>query len=200
MAKSTRPKGKRQQALADHGPRVVVYNKKRKVRFGTLVKDGWFSATPDDTGISRAIRTNNPGALNMSASRQRMRPGFVGQTPADAAGNVTTIYQTPEQGIAAWYFLLSNRYGFGKAGQFDLASVARRYAGQNATAAEVKAYTDGWSKWSNGALKPETVVHFAIDEELLDFAKATFAHEAGAVSPLHDDQILYGFALERQTT
>jgi hypothetical protein len=105
-----------------------------------------------------------------------------------------------EQGIAAWYFLLSNRYGFGKAGQFDLASVARRYAGQNATAAEVKAYTDGWSKWSNGALKPDTVVHFAIDEELLDFAKATFAHEAGAVSPLHDDQILYGFALERQTT
>jgi hypothetical protein len=95
---------------------------------------------------------------------------------------------------------LSNRYGFGKAGQFDLASVARRYAGQNATAAEVKAYTDGWSKWSNGALKPDTVVHFAIDEELLDFAKATFAHEAGAVSPLHDDQILYGFALERQTT
>jgi hypothetical protein len=64
----------------------------------------------------------------------------------------------------------------------------------------VKAYTDGWSKWSNGALKPDTVVHFAIDEELLDFAKATFAHEAGAVSPLHDDQILYGFALERQTT
>jgi D-alanyl-D-alanine carboxypeptidase len=120
-----------------------------------------------------------------------MRPGFVGQTPADAAGNATTIYQTPEQGIAAWYFLLSNRYGFGKAGQFDLASVARRYAGQNATAAEVKAYTDGWSKWS---------IHFAIDEELLDFAKATFAHEAGAVSPLHDDQILYGFALERQTT
>jgi hypothetical protein len=100
MAKSTRPKGKRQQALADHGLGSSVYNKKRKVRFGTLVKDGWFSATPDDTGISRAIRTNNPGALNMSAAWQRMRPGFVGQIPADAAGNVTTIYQTPEQGIA----------------------------------------------------------------------------------------------------
>ena len=101
MAKSTRPKGKRQQALVDHGPRVVVYNKKRKVRFGTLVKDGWFSATPDDTGISRAIRTNNPGALNMSAAWQRMRPGFVGQTPADAAGNVTTIYQTDRDHCAA---------------------------------------------------------------------------------------------------
>ena len=174
-----------------------VYNKARKVRFGTLVNDGWFSATPDDTDIARAIRTNNPGALNISAW-QRSRPGFVGQTPAEAAGNITAIYLTPEQGIAAWYFLLSNRYGFGKTGQFDLVSLARKYAGQNATSAEVKAYTDGWSKWSNGALQPDTVIHFALDEELLDFAKAEFAHEAGAVSPLHDDQILYGFALERQ--
>lgn len=100
IAKSTRPKGKRQQALADHGLGSSVYNKKRKVRFGTLV-NGWFSATPDDTGISRAIRTNNPGALNMSAAWQRMRPGFVGQTPADAAGNVTTIYQTDRDHCAA---------------------------------------------------------------------------------------------------
>lgn len=197
MAKRTRSKAARQQAVSADGLATAVYNKGRKVRFGTLVKDGWFSATPDDTDIARAIRTNNPGALNISAW-QRSRPGFVGQTPADAAGNITAIYQTPEQGIAAWYFLLSNRYGFGKTGQFDLVSLARKYAGQNATSAEVKAYTDGWSKWSNGALQPGTVIHFALDEELLDFAKAEFAHEAGAVSPLHDDQILYGFALERQ--
>jgi D-alanyl-D-alanine carboxypeptidase len=113
---------------------------------------------------------------------QRSRPGFVGQTPADAAGNITAIYQTPEQGIAAWYFLLSNRYDFGKTGQFDLASLARKYAGQNATPTEVKAYTDGWSKWSNGALQPDTVIHFALDEVLLDLAKAEFAHEAGAAT------------------
>ena len=150
-----------------------------------------------DIGLQQRARTNNPGALNVS-TWQRSRPGFVGQTSADAAGNITAIYQTPEQGIAAWYFLLSNRYGFGKTGQFDLASLARKYAGQDATPAEVKAYTDGWSKWSNGALQPDTIIHFALDEELLDFAKAEFAHEAGAVSPLHDDQILYGFALERQ--
>jgi hypothetical protein len=197
MAKKTRSKAARRQADPADGLATAVYNKARKIRFGTLVKDGWFSATPDDTGIPRAIRTNNPGALNIS-TWQRSRPGFVGQTPADAAGNITAIYQTPEQGIAAWYFLLSNRYGFGKTGQFDLASLARKYAGQDATPAQVKAYTDGWSKWSNGALQPDTVIHFALDEELLDFAKAEFAHEAGAVSPLHDDQILYGFALERQ--
>ena len=126
------PKGNDNRPSLTDGLGSSVYNKKRKVRFGTLVKNGWFSATPDDTGISRAIRTNNPGALNISAW-QRTRPGFVGQTPADAAGNITTIYRTPEQGIAAWYFLLFNRYGFGKAGQFDLASLARKYAGQDAT-------------------------------------------------------------------
>src|SRR5262245_36314167 len=158
MAKRTRSKAVRQQAFPADGLATSVYNKGRKVRFGTLVNYGWFSATPDDTDIARAIRTNNPGALNVS-SWQRSRPGFVGQTSADAAGNITAIYQTPEQGIAAWYFLLSNRYGFGKMGQFDH--------------------------------------HFALDEELLDVAKAEFAHEAGAVSPLHDDQILYGFALEK---
>lgn len=197
MAKRTRSKTAREQAPSADGLATSVYNKRRKIRFGTLAKNGWFSATPDDSDISRAIRTNNPGALNIS-TWQRSRPGFVGQTPADATGNITSIYRTPEQGIAAWYFLLFNRYGFGKAGQFDLASLARKCAGQDAKLAEVKAYTDGWSKWSNGTLQPDTVIHFAIDEELLDFAKAEFAHEAGAVSPLHDDQILYGFALERQ--
>jgi D-alanyl-D-alanine carboxypeptidase len=197
MAKRARSKAAPQKAPSSDGLATSVYNRRRKVSFGTLVKNGWFSATPDDTDISRAIRTNNPGALNVS-TWQRTRPGFVGQTPADAAGNFTAIYRTPEQGIAAWYFLLFDRYGFGKTGRFDLAFLARKYAGQNASPAEVKAYTDGWSKWSNGALQLDTVIHFALDEELLDFAKAEFAHEAGAVSPLHDDQILYGFALGRQ--
>jgi hypothetical protein len=96
----------------------------------------------------------------------------------------------PEISPRSWYFLLFNRYGFGKTGQFDLAALARKYAGQSATPAEVRAYIR--------CLQPDTVIHFTLDEELLDFAKAEFAHEAGAVSPLHDDQILYGFALERQ--
>jgi hypothetical protein len=145
MAKRTRSKAARPQALSTDGLATSVYNKKRKLGFGTLVKDGWFSATP-----GCAIRTNNPGALNIS-TWQRSRPGFVGQTPADAAGNVTAIYLTPEQGVAAWYFLLFNRYGFGKTGQFDLAALARKYAGQSATPAEVRAYINGWSKWSKGA-------------------------------------------------
>jgi D-alanyl-D-alanine carboxypeptidase len=192
MAKST--------ARASSGRTTLVrsvFNRKRKVEFGTLSPDGWFSAAPDDTDVNRAIRTNNPGALNISAW-QHLRTGYVGQTSPDSAGNITTIYQTPEHGIAAWYFLLFDRYGFGSIGYFDLVSLAQKYAGRDATAAEIKAYTDGWAKWSGGALQPTTVIHFSNDNELLALAKAEFAHEAAAVSPLGDDQIIAGFALERR--
>lgn len=173
-----------------------VYNRIRKIDFGTLVAGGWFSAAPDDTSVNRAIRTNNPGALNIS-TWQQTRPGYVGKTQADSAGNVTTIYQTPEHGVAAWYHLLSSVYGFGVPGSFDLTSLAKKYAGANATPAQVKAYTDGWTHWSNGQLLPTTILHLALDSEMLSFAHAEFAHEAAAVSPLHDDQILRGFAIER---
>lgn len=173
-----------------------AYNKKRKVFFGTLADSGWFSAAPDDLAVNRAIRTNNPGALNIS-SWQRARAGYVGQTQADGAGNVTTIYQTPEHGITAWYHLLSGVYGFGGAGKFDLTSLGRKYAGANATLEQVKAYTDGWKRWSGGALKPASVIRFASDEEMLAFGRAEFAHEADEVSPLTDAQILSAFKLAR---
>src|SRR4029078_9899565 len=103
MAKRARSKAPPQKAPSSDGLATSVYNRRRKVSFGPLVKNGWFSATPDDTDISRAIRTNNPGALNLS-TWQRTRPGFVGQTPAAAAANIHAIYRTPEQGIAAWTY------------------------------------------------------------------------------------------------
>ena len=169
-----------------------VYNRRRRVWFGTYLDEGWFSAAPDDTSVNRAIRTNNPGALNISAW-QRERPGYVGQTQADSAGNITTIYQTPEDGVGAWYFLLFDRYGFGQAGQFDVISAARKYAGGNATIPQIRAYVDGWGRWSGGVLKANTVIHFAARDELLLFAKAVFAHEAGAESPVTEAQIRLGF-------
>jgi D-alanyl-D-alanine carboxypeptidase len=175
-----------------------VYNKKRKTRFGTLTDGGWFSAAPDDVAVNRAIRTNNPGALNIAAW-QRKRPGFVGKTLPDAAGNQTTIYQTPEHGVAAWWYLLFVVYGFGNDGQFELGSAAKKYAGGRANQRQIKAYIDGWSKWSNGALQSNTIIHFTSNDEMLMFAAAEFAHEAAAVSPLAEAQILKGFALERQT-
>jgi D-alanyl-D-alanine carboxypeptidase len=152
---TTRVKSRRVDRLA-----VSVYNRKRRIWLGTLIDEGWFSASPDDESVNRAIRTNNPGALNIS-TWQRKRSGYVGQTRLDGAGNITTIYQTPEYGVAAWFFLLSNRYGFCASGFFDLTSLAKKYAGPHATPAQVRAYTDGWRKWSNGALQPDTVIHLA---------------------------------------
>jgi D-alanyl-D-alanine carboxypeptidase len=175
---------------------VSVYNRKRKVWFGTLIDGGWFSAAPDDGSVNRAIRTNNPGALNISAW-QRTRMGYVGQTRPDGAGNMTTIYQTPECGVAAWFFLLCDRYGFCVSGNFDLMSLAKKYAGPNATPTEARAYTDGWRKWSNGALRPDTVIHLDSNEEMLLLAKAEFAHEASSPSPVSEKQILKGFSIER---
>ena len=58
MAKST--------ARASSGRTTLVrsvFNRKRKVEFGTLSPDGWFSAAPDDTDVNRAIRTNNQERL-----------------------------------------------------------------------------------------------------------------------------------------
>ena len=63
--------------------------------YGSLVPGGFFSADPEDMHVPRSVRTNNPGALNISAW-QKERRGFVGVTPPDSAGNKTTIYRTPE--------------------------------------------------------------------------------------------------------
>lgn len=186
---STTPRKRLKHAVAATALSNPVYNRTRKVSFGSLLSNGWFSAAPDDVSVNRAIRTNNPGALNISRW-QRSRPGYVGQTEPDSSGNKTTIYQTPEHGISAWYFLIYELYGFGRSGQFDLLSLAKKYAGGNASQSQIRAYTKGWTKWSKGRLKPDTVIHFGSKDEMLSFALAEFAHEAAAQSPIHDDQIV----------
>ncbi len=53
----------------------------------------------------RALRPNNPGALNIS-NWQKSMPGYVGKTIDDGSGNETTIYVTPEKGVIAWHELI----------------------------------------------------------------------------------------------
>ncbi len=177
-----------------------VFNPKYGVTFQSLVPGGTFSADPDDLQVKRAVRTNNPGALNIS-NWQKSFAGYVGVTFADHAGNKTTIYRTPEHGVAAWYNLLANRYGFGMNGSFKLSRLARRYAGANSDdAPAVKAYLKGWKAWSNGDLKKNTVVRLDSASEVLRLARAMFAHESGDPSPLKDEQIDFAVARFRDGT
>ena len=104
---------------ASAGGAQVTYNDNYKANFRSLVPGGFFSSDPDDLSAKRSIRTNNPGALNIS-TWQKQFPGYVGVTQADAAGNVTTIYVTPENGVGAWYYLLTDRYQFGDGGSLTL--------------------------------------------------------------------------------
>ena len=169
--------------------------------FGALVAGGFFSADPTDHGVHRAksIRTNNPGALNIS-SWQPARKGFVGTTQPDQDGNATTIYRTPEHGVASWFHLLSDRYGFGAAGSFAIRTLARRYAGSRPAPGKVEEYVIAWVRLSEGALTSSTVIDITSDPAMLRLAKAMFHHEAGESTPVHDDQILFGIQRERSGT
>jgi hypothetical protein len=173
---------------------VGVPNAKYGVVFDSLVPNGFFSADPDDYSVHRSIRTNNPGALNFS-SWQKRRLGFVAITQPDNSPdhNITTIYRTPEHGVAAWYHLLAVLYAF-PGGMLTLQELAARYAGGNPAA--IQAYINGWSHWLNPPVAHSTPISVNDPNAMLTLAKAMFAHEAGSATPLRDDQI--AFAIERE--
>jgi hypothetical protein len=170
------------------------------VVFGALVPGGFFSSDPGDLSVPRSIRTNNPGAMNIS-SWQRVRKGYVGVTPPDNSPdkNVTTIYRTPEHGVAAWYHLLSQIYGFGAMSTFTVTDLAQKYAGSSSGAA-IAAYTSGWMRWSNFALNPATAISINDNSQMLVLARALFSHEAGRHTPVHDAQIVFAIQNERDGT
>lgn len=168
--------------------------------FGALVAGGYFSSTPFDLSMPRSLRTNNPGALNISAW-QRSYPGFFNVTQPDRVGNVTTIYRTPEHGVGAWFHLIAARYGFGHNGTLTLRQLAQHYAGTaDPNAAPVRTYLAGWTGAAQGALTADGKIALSDDAALLTLGKAMFRHEAGVPSPLHDDQIRFGIDGERNGT
>jgi hypothetical protein len=166
-------------------------------QFGSLVTGGFFSGTPNDLSVPRSIRTNNPGALNFT-KWQTARPGYVGMTESDGTtnSNRTTIYRTPEHGVGSWFHLLSNIYGFGTTESFSLLQLAQHYAGVDSGSA-VDAYVRGWSSASGGTISAAATIDLADDDAVLNLARAMFQHEAGKPSPVHDEQITFGFQRER---
>ncbi|HUI94181.1 MAG TPA: hypothetical protein VLX44_00380 [Xanthobacteraceae bacterium] len=172
------------------------FNQKFNTFFTSLI-GGFFSADPDSSK-PRSIRTNNPGAMDVT-DWQKTRVGFVGNTPDDGHGNKTTIYSAPEYGIAAWYFLLANRYGFGD-GSFTIGDLARKYAGPGAPQSNVDNYVSAWTTFSNPQLSAASVVQMTDDGQMLNLARALFTNESGRPMPFADQQILFGIQHERNKT
>jgi hypothetical protein len=165
--------------------------------YRSLTPDGFFSASPFDLSKKRSIRTNNPGALNIT-KWQRHFKGFAGETRPDGAGNVTTIYFTPEHGIAAWHHLLTHIYGFGAGGSLTILQLARRYAGVPTDDHQaVKSYVAGWRKWSDKKLTAASKLQLSSDDDMVLLAHSMFGHEAGQAPPWHDDQVVNALALKR---
>jgi len=180
------------------GPIAQAFPSTVGVTYGSLVPGGFYSSDPYNQSVPRAIRTNNPGALNYS-KWQSTRKGFAGVTPADSAGNVTTIYRTPEHGVAAWYHLLAQIYDFGTAPTFTLLQLAQRYAGASSGSA-VNAYLAGWTHWSQGALTQTSTLAASNPSQMLVLAKAMFSHEAGRSTPVQDQQIIFAIQNEQAGT
>ncbi len=166
------------------------------VAFGSLVAGGLFSRDPYDLNVCRAVRTNNPGALNLRAW-QKKRPGYVGFTEPDYSpdGNVTTIYRTPEHGVAAWYHLLAVRYAFPN-GVFTLHDLAIHYAGSPNDSRAIETYVEGWSHWFGSPISATAQIGVKNRTAMLELGKAMFSHEAGKRTPVHDDQI--AFAIDHE--
>jgi hypothetical protein len=180
-------------------PAADGVNAKYGVTFGSLVPSGFFSSDPDNLAVPRSIRTNNPGALNFSPW-QKSRLGYVGVTQPDNSPNhnVTTIYRTPEHGVAAWYHLIAVLYNFTN-GSFTLTELAGRYAGSN-NAAAISGYLAGWNRWLNPAIPNTAGISVADSAAMSNLAKAMFSHEAGKATPVSDAQIRFGIDHERAGT
>lgn len=169
--------------------------------FRSLLPGGFFSH-PDDKRWHAAIRNNNWGAIN-GAKWQRTMPGYVGEVitshsvvRGQRVPNKTTVVETPEQGVAMYWELL------------------RRYAASNIKTVRqiIKTYGGGqdYSAYERFVTQrtgfgPDTVIRLNDDKQLLKFAEAMFAYEAGVAEwmtargmGLSDAQILHGFKLGRE--
>jgi hypothetical protein len=121
----------------------------------------------------RSIRTNNPGAINYRPW-QRTLPGFLGVTKDDGEGNVTSVWRTPEDGVNAYFNLITQRYSLPQ--KFTLAELARKYSGSSDPRV-VNNYLAGWEQ--DSGLGKNTVIDKSNPDDLIKMAKAMFSFESG---------------------
>jgi hypothetical protein len=127
------------------------------------------------------IRMNNPGAIN-GAPWERTYPGYV-DTVETTPGNRSTIFETPEYGVGAWWDLM-RRYR--AANVTTVGGIINRYGGGQ----DYSAYVQFVAKATG--FTPDTPINLDNDQQTLTFGKAMFRYEAGRTLPWRDDQILCG--------
>jgi len=184
----------------DHDPALADDNRpwdlsgwktgpKPQVAFHSLMPGGIYSDIPYDRSVPTSIRTNNPGALNAS-DWVKACPGYV-SSDETSPGNFTAIFQSPEEGVMAWWDLMQR---YRAAGVVTVGDIIDRYGGGQ----DYSAYVDFVS--ARTQLSPDHEVKLEGDDQnLLEFAKAMFRYEGGVDTPLSDEQIMLGFRLARET-
>jgi D-alanyl-D-alanine carboxypeptidase len=176
----------------------VKYPDNIEFSFRSLIGIGnFFSSQPDATYSSsnmltrRALRTNNPGAINISKWQRDSMRGYVGCTLPDHYGNQTAVYETPEHGVAAWGFLLRKIYFKGETDKVTIGDIVDKYRGDNPR----DPYIDGYKKYSGGKLAEDYEIDLYDNRELARLAIAAYSHEFGSWYPLTDQQLLTGFSI-----
>lgn len=156
--------------------------------YRALVPGGFYSSNPHGADPV-SIRDNNAGAVN-GAGWERIYPGYVTEIET-TAGNHTTVFETPEHGVAVWWELM-RRYANG--GARTIEQIIIKYGGEDQIE-KYRVYLNVIVGWCG--LPKSTVINLDDDVQLLRFAKAMFRYEAGKPTPLSDEQILFGFAFAR---
>ncbi|RUW53020.1 hypothetical protein EOA32_10740 [Mesorhizobium sp. M1A.F.Ca.ET.072.01.1.1] len=157
----------------------------------------FFSGQPDadydssNTLTRRALRTNNPGAINISNWQRDSMNGYMGCTLPDRHGNQTAIYEAPEYGVGAWGFLLRKIYFNGSKDKVTVGAIVDKYRGKNSR----DPYIDGYKRYSAGKFSEEYEVDLYNNAILARLAIASYSHEFGSWYPLTDDQLMAGFAV-----
>jgi hypothetical protein len=125
-------------------------------------------------------------------------PGYVGQSQADNSpdANKTTIYASPEYGVAAWAHMLRVRYFNGDHRPRTLLEIIRKYAGGNS----IEDYINGYHRFSNGELNADTLIDLYNSQQMAVLAIAAYSHELSFWYPLSDAQMQRAFQLADETT
>jgi uncharacterized protein (TIGR02594 family) len=150
---------------------------------------GFFSSTPMNKNTGPvSIRFNNPGAVN-GASWERSYPGYIGEVET-TPGNRSTIFETPENGVAVWWELMRK---YRSANAITVSQIINRYGGSGQ---DYTAYVAAVAASTGFGVNKEIKL-YGDDDTLLKFAKSMFRVEAGKALPWTDEQILFGFKLAR---